>query len=117
MASSASSSTKNPPRKLARTNVINISSNEPSSIQQNNPISTTLALTITPSMASQTPPTQSIEISPLAPIARVFSTPSSSPIEPHPYLTSMEDLPHRSSIYHLHHLLKASTKHPLNTRP
>ncbi|GJX42677.1 hypothetical protein Tco_0257667 [Tanacetum coccineum] len=101
MSSSASSSTKNPPRKLSRTNVIDISSNESSSIHQNNfvptTLDTTLALTITPPILSQTLPTQPIEASPLAPRALVFSTPPSSPIEPHPYLTSMEDLPPRSS--------------------
>ncbi|GKD67832.1 hypothetical protein Tco_1321922 [Tanacetum coccineum] len=101
MASSASSSTKNPPRKLARTNVIDISSNESSPTQNNNLISTTLnttlALSITPSMISQTPLTQPIEVSPLAPRALVFSTPPSSPIEPYPYVTFVEDLPHRSS--------------------
>ncbi|GJX42673.1 hypothetical protein Tco_0257663 [Tanacetum coccineum] len=100
MSSSASSSTKNPPRKLSRTSVIDISSNKSSSIQNNfipTTLDTTLVLTITPPMLSQTPPTQPIEASPLAPRALVFSTPLSSPIEPHPYLTSMEDLPPRSS--------------------
>ncbi|GKE08719.1 hypothetical protein Tco_1412270 [Tanacetum coccineum] len=48
-------------------------------------------------MLSQTPPTQQIEASPLDPLELVFSTPPSSPIEPHPYLNSMEDLPPRSS--------------------
>ncbi|GKD70705.1 hypothetical protein Tco_1324795 [Tanacetum coccineum] len=95
MDSSASSSTKNPPRKLARTNVIDISSNESLPIQQNNPISatldTTLALTITPPMFSQTTPTQPIEASLLTPRELVFLTPPNSPIEPHPYLPSMED--------------------------
>ncbi|GJU65188.1 hypothetical protein Tco_1247023 [Tanacetum coccineum] len=100
MALSASSSTKNPLRKLARTNVIDISSNESSPIQQNNPIpttlDTTLALTITSPMFSQTPPTLPIEASPLAPRALVFSTPPNSLIEPHPFLPSMEDFPPRS---------------------
>ncbi|GJR02736.1 hypothetical protein Tco_0525720 [Tanacetum coccineum] len=41
--------------------------------------------------------TQPIETSPLAPRALIFSTPPSLPIELHPYLTSMEDLPPRSS--------------------
>ncbi|GJS17015.1 hypothetical protein Tco_0411487 [Tanacetum coccineum] len=90
-----------PPKTLQescqRTNMINISSNESSSIQQNNPISTTLALTIIPPMASQTPPTQSIEILLLALRALMFSTLPSSPIEPHLYLTSLEDLPPRST--------------------
>ncbi|GJX54782.1 hypothetical protein Tco_0283151, partial [Tanacetum coccineum] len=97
MASSASSSTKNPPRKLGRTNVIGISSNESLPIQKNNPIpttlNTTLALSIKPPMISQTPTTQPIEILPLAPRALVFST----PIEPHTYLNSLDELPPRSS--------------------
>ncbi|GJZ68547.1 hypothetical protein Tco_0631787 [Tanacetum coccineum] len=101
MASSALSSTKNPLRKLARTNVIDISSNESSPIQQNNPIpttiNTTLVLSITPLMISQATPTQPIEISPLAPRAVMFSTPPNSPIEPHPYLNSLDELPPRSS--------------------
>ncbi|GJZ70478.1 hypothetical protein Tco_0634028 [Tanacetum coccineum] len=101
MASNASSSTKTPPRKLDRTNVIDISSNESSPIQENNPIPTTLntthALSITPPIISQTPLNQPIEASPLAPRALVLSTPPSSPIEPHPYLNSLEDLPPRSS--------------------
>ncbi|GJR09123.1 hypothetical protein Tco_0791775 [Tanacetum coccineum] len=101
MASSASSSTKNPPRKMARNNVIEISSNESSSIQENNPIPTTLnttiALSITHPIISQTPPNQPIEASPLAPRALVFSAPPSSPIKPHPYLNSLEDLPPISS--------------------
>ncbi|GJV85595.1 hypothetical protein Tco_1525493 [Tanacetum coccineum] len=101
MVSSASSSTKNLPRKLARTYIIDISSNESSLTQNNNliPITldTTLSLSITPLMISQTPLTQPIKVSPLAPRALVFSTPPSLPIEPHPYLTSLEDLPPRSS--------------------
>ncbi|GJY02869.1 hypothetical protein Tco_0361021 [Tanacetum coccineum] len=101
MASNASSSTKNPPRKLAKTNVIDISSNESSPLQQNNPIPTTLntnlALSITSPMTSQITPTQPIEVSPLAPRALVFSTPPNLPIEPHPYLNSLDELPPRSS--------------------
>ncbi|GKA91521.1 hypothetical protein Tco_0813391 [Tanacetum coccineum] len=49
-------------------------------------------------MTSRTPPTQGFEILPLAPRDLVFSTPLSSPIEPHSYLTSMEELhPKRSN--------------------
>ncbi|GKB14070.1 hypothetical protein Tco_0847993 [Tanacetum coccineum] len=33
---------------------------------------------------------------PLAPRALVFSTPPSSPLEPHPYLTTLDDLPPRN---------------------
>ncbi|GKA70403.1 hypothetical protein Tco_0776467 [Tanacetum coccineum] len=100
MASSASSSTKNSPRKMARNSVVDISSDESSLIQENNPIpttlNTTLALSITPPVISQTPPSQPIEVSLLAPRSLVFSTPPSSPIEPHSYLNSLEDLPPRS---------------------
>ncbi|GJZ32884.1 hypothetical protein Tco_0578320 [Tanacetum coccineum] len=101
MASSASSSTKNPPRKQARTTIIDISSNEASPIQGNNPIpitpTTTIVLSLSLPNISQTLPHQPIEASPLAPRALVFSTPPSSPIEPHPYLNSLEDLSLRSS--------------------
>ncbi|GKC61216.1 hypothetical protein Tco_1088814 [Tanacetum coccineum] len=97
MASIASSFTKNPPRKLAKTNIIDISSNESSPLQANNHISTTLtttlALSLTPPNASQTLPSQPIEASPLAPRSLLFSTP---PSPPHPYLNSLEDLPPRS---------------------
>nr|GEW24697.1 hypothetical protein [Tanacetum cinerariifolium] len=41
--------------------------------------------------------TQENGVSPLTPKALVFSTPLSSPFEPHPYLTSLQDLPLRSS--------------------
>ncbi|GKA74491.1 hypothetical protein Tco_0780793 [Tanacetum coccineum] len=82
MVSSASSSTKNPPRKQARTTVIDISSNEAYPIQANNLIptilTTTLALSLTPPNISQSPPNQPIEASPLAPRALVYSTPPSS---------------------------------------
>ncbi|GJU14899.1 hypothetical protein Tco_1142865 [Tanacetum coccineum] len=121
MTSSASSSTKNPPKKIPRTNVIGLSSNESSPIQQNNPIpitlDTTLALTITPPMFSQITPTQPIETSPLAPRVLIFSTSPSSPIEPHPYLTSMEDLLLEVPIHYLCHLIKALPKHSLNLLP
>ncbi|GJZ88203.1 hypothetical protein Tco_0659985 [Tanacetum coccineum] len=100
MASRESSSTKNPLRKMPITYVIDISSNETSPIPQNNistTLDTTLALTIPSSITSQATPTQGIDVSPLAPRALIFLTPPSSPFEPHPYLTSLEDLPPRSS--------------------
>ncbi|GKB02340.1 hypothetical protein Tco_0830429 [Tanacetum coccineum] len=109
MASSDNSSTQNPPRKLPRTDYINISSNETSPIHNhfintsqsinltNTTINTTLALTIPSPTTIQTIPTQETMISPLAPRALVFSTPPSSPLEPHPYLTSLNDLPLRNS--------------------
>ncbi|GKF22504.1 hypothetical protein Tco_0074826 [Tanacetum coccineum] len=86
---------------MARTNVIDISSNESSPLQENNPIpstlNTTLALSITPPNISQSPPNQPIEASSLAPRALMFSTPLSSPTEPHLYLNSLEELPPKSS--------------------
>ncbi|GJV59610.1 hypothetical protein Tco_1465710 [Tanacetum coccineum] len=85
---------------MPRTYVINISSNESSPIPQNNvstTLDTTLALIIPSPITSQATPSQEIDVSPLAPRALAFSTPPSSPFEPHPYLTSLEDLPPRSS--------------------
>ncbi|GJT81124.1 hypothetical protein Tco_1055466 [Tanacetum coccineum] len=98
MASSASSSTRNPPSKIRQTNIIDVSSNESSLIHEsiNNHtimISTTLALSITPPNASQTLPSQPIEPSPLAPRALIFTSP---PTSPHPYLNNIEELPPRS---------------------
>nr|GEY50125.1 hypothetical protein [Tanacetum cinerariifolium] len=58
---------------------------------------TNLALSITPPNISQSPLNQPIEASSLTPRALMFSTPSSSPIVPHPYLNSLEELPPRSS--------------------
>ncbi|GKE78534.1 hypothetical protein Tco_1544654 [Tanacetum coccineum] len=100
MASSANSSTQNPPRKAPTTDFIDLSSNGSSPIQ-NIPISTTLdttlSLIIPPPTISQTIPSQGTNISPLVPQALVFSTPPSSPLEPHPYLTTLDDLPPRNS--------------------
>ncbi|GJU45715.1 hypothetical protein Tco_1202981 [Tanacetum coccineum] len=100
MASSANSSTQNPLRKLPRTDFIDLSSNESSPIQ-NHPINTnldtTLALTIPPPTINHTISSQGTNVSPLAPRALVFTTPLSSPLEPHPYLTSLDDLPPRNS--------------------
>ncbi|GJX18021.1 hypothetical protein Tco_0218853 [Tanacetum coccineum] len=100
MASSANSSTKNPRRKVPRTDFIDHSSNESSLIQNipiNTTLDTTLALTIPPPTINQTIPSQRTNVSPLAPRALVFSTPPSSPLELHPYLTTLDDLPPRNS--------------------
>nr|GEZ07915.1 hypothetical protein [Tanacetum cinerariifolium]GEZ12347.1 hypothetical protein [Tanacetum cinerariifolium] len=101
MTLSASSSTKNPPRNIARNNVIDISSNKSSTLQENNPIpinlNTTLELSITPPNISHSPPNQPLEASPLALRALVIFTPPTSPIEPHLYLNSLDDFPPRSS--------------------
>nr|GEW48054.1 hypothetical protein [Tanacetum cinerariifolium] len=100
MASSANSFTQHPPRKLPRIDFIDLSSNESSPIQ-NHPINTTLdtglSITIPPPTVYQTVPSQGTNVSPLAPRALVFSTPPSSPLEPHSYLTSLDDLPPRNS--------------------
>ncbi|GJW12973.1 hypothetical protein Tco_0017106 [Tanacetum coccineum] len=91
---------KNPPRKVPKTDFIDISSNESSSLQNhpiNTTLDTTLALLIPPSTLGHTNPTQGNIVSPLAPRAIIFSTPPNSPIEPHPYLASLDDLPPRRS--------------------
>ncbi|GKC26615.1 hypothetical protein Tco_1033909 [Tanacetum coccineum] len=100
MASSANSSTQNPPRKVPRTDFIDLSSNESSPIKNipiNTTLDTTLALTIPPLIISQTILSQGTNVSPLAPRALVFSTPPSSLLEPHPYLATLDDLPPRNS--------------------
>ncbi|GKA74256.1 hypothetical protein Tco_0780558 [Tanacetum coccineum] len=100
MASSANSSIQNPPRKMHRTDFIDISSNESSPIQNhpiNTTLDTTLVLSILPSNLGQTNPTQENIVSSLAPRALAFSTSPNSPIESHPYLVSLDDLPPRSS--------------------
>ncbi|GKB27019.1 hypothetical protein Tco_0866420 [Tanacetum coccineum] len=58
---------------------------------------TSLALTFPPSTTIQTTLTQEPLTSPLAPRALTFSTPPTSPLEPHPYLSSLNDIPLRSS--------------------
>ncbi|GKD62361.1 hypothetical protein Tco_1299870 [Tanacetum coccineum] len=85
---------------MLRTDFINLSSNDSSPIQNhpiNTTLDTTLALIISPPTISQTIPSQGTNVSPLAPRALVFSTPPSSPLEPHPYLTTLDDLPPRNS--------------------
>ncbi|GKD03319.1 hypothetical protein Tco_1178293 [Tanacetum coccineum] len=72
MALSANSSTNNPLRKMTRTDVIDISSNESSPIQNsliNTTLDTTLALTISSLITIQAIPTQGIDVSPLSPRA------------------------------------------------
>nr|GEX19882.1 hypothetical protein [Tanacetum cinerariifolium] len=100
MASSANSSTQNPPRKIPRTNFIDLSSNESSPIQNNlinTTLNTTLSLTIPLPTISQTILSHRTNVSPLAPKTLVFSTHPSSPLEPQPYLSSLDDLPSRNS--------------------
>ncbi|GJR33234.1 hypothetical protein Tco_1109466 [Tanacetum coccineum] len=85
---------------MPRTDFIDLSSNESPPIQNhpiNTTLDTTLALTIPPLTINQTISTQGTNVSPLAPRALVFSTPPSSLLEPHPYLTSLDDLPPRNS--------------------
>ncbi|GKC28839.1 hypothetical protein Tco_1036133 [Tanacetum coccineum] len=106
MALSVNSSTQNPLRKIPRTNYIDISSNETSPIQDHStPITTnlsttldtTFALTIPPPTSIQATPTLEPLVSPLAPRALTFSTLPNSPLEPHPYLSSLNEIPPRSS--------------------
>ncbi|GJZ12223.1 hypothetical protein Tco_0547453 [Tanacetum coccineum] len=99
MATSACSSTRNPPRKTSQPNIIYVSSNESSPIQEptNNHttmVTTTHALSITPPNARQTLPSQPIEPSPLAPQALIFPSP---PTSPYPFLNNIEEVPPRSS--------------------
>ncbi|GJW08856.1 hypothetical protein Tco_1571279 [Tanacetum coccineum] len=101
MASRACSSTQNPPRKLAKIDYIDLTSNETSTQpSQLNPIitiDTTLALTIPPLTSNQATPVVEPFTSPLAPRALIFSTPPNTPIEPHPYLSYTNDAPPRST--------------------
>ncbi|GJS44500.1 hypothetical protein Tco_0569543 [Tanacetum coccineum] len=101
MASSACSSTQNPPRKLAKIDYIDLSSNETSpnhsQLNPNTTIHTTLALTMPPPTSNQTTPMVEPLTTLLAPRALTFSTPPNTPIEPHPYLSSTNDAPPRSS--------------------
>nr|GEV27163.1 cytochrome P450 [Tanacetum cinerariifolium] len=101
MASSACSSTKNPLRKLAKIDYIDLSSNKTSPIHpQLNPnttIDTTLALTMPPPTSNQTTPMVEPLATSLPPRALTFSTPPNTPIEPHPYLSSTNDAPPRTS--------------------
>ncbi|GKC86315.1 hypothetical protein Tco_1142032, partial [Tanacetum coccineum] len=105
-ASSASSSTKNPPRKIAQTSVIDISSNESSQLNEptNNYITTphTTPLETSPKTPHTSPVTTPLVTPPLAlqptisttltPRELVFTTP---PTSPHPYFNILEDLPPR----------------------
>ncbi|GKD63955.1 hypothetical protein Tco_1306063, partial [Tanacetum coccineum] len=93
---------------MPRTDVIDISSNETSPIQNHstNPtqplhsknitLDTTLALSIPLTTTNQTTLTQEIMVSPLVLKALVCSTYLSPPLKTHPYLTFMNDLPPRS---------------------
>ncbi|GJS91533.1 hypothetical protein Tco_0774169 [Tanacetum coccineum] len=120
MASSASSSTKNPPRKIARTNIIDISSNESSPIQKpsNNHITTprttsltkNLALSLTPPLINQILAPQPNEPSPLAPRELIFTTP---PTSHRPYLNNLEDLPPRCTNPPLLPTFEQITSQPL----
>ncbi|GJS70770.1 hypothetical protein Tco_0703611 [Tanacetum coccineum] len=94
---------------MPRTDFIEISSNESSPIQNHltnasqplnitntNPsttLDTTLALTTPPPTSIQTTLTLEPLMTPLASRALTFSTPPSSPLEPHPYLSSLNEIP------------------------
>ncbi|GJR25803.1 hypothetical protein Tco_1102035 [Tanacetum coccineum] len=90
MASSVCSSTQNPPKKAPReVTYIDYTSNEASRKQHHATIDTTLALTISPPMPNMVEPFAS----PLAPIALVFTTPLNTPNDPHPFLSSLINVP------------------------
>ncbi|GJU80052.1 hypothetical protein Tco_1282417 [Tanacetum coccineum] len=91
MASSACSSTQNPPKKAPKVTYIDLTSNEDSPQQHNTTIDTTLALTIPPPIPNMVEPFAS----PLAPRALVFTTPPNTPNDPHPFLSSSNDAPPR----------------------
>ncbi|GJV17559.1 hypothetical protein Tco_1362882 [Tanacetum coccineum] len=101
MASSAYSSTQNPPRKLSKIDYIDLSSNETSpnhsQLNPNTTIDTTLALTMPPPTSNQTTPMVEPLTTPLAPRAFTFSTPPNTRIELHPYFSSTNDAPSRTS--------------------
>ncbi|GKE24609.1 hypothetical protein Tco_1436121 [Tanacetum coccineum] len=96
---------------MPRTDFIEISSNESSPIQNHftnasqplnitNPsttLDTTLALTTPPPTSIRTTLTLEPLMTPLAPRALTFSTPISSPLEPHPYLPSLNEIPPRTT--------------------
>nr|GEX70457.1 hypothetical protein [Tanacetum cinerariifolium] len=104
-------------KEMARTDFIEISSNESSPIQNHltnasqplnitnttfitNPsttLDTTLALTTPPPTSIQTTLTLEPLMTSLAPRALTFSTPLSSPLEPHPYVSSLNEIPPRTT--------------------
>ncbi|GJU78690.1 hypothetical protein Tco_1275760 [Tanacetum coccineum] len=98
-ASTASSFTRNPPQKRARTNVIDISSSESSPLRR-----PSTNYIVTPTTPLESPPTSPVAtpiITPLlalqpntptivTPREVMFTTPLTSP---HPYLNTLEDLP------------------------
>nr|GEV82455.1 hypothetical protein [Tanacetum cinerariifolium] len=110
MASSVCSSTQNPPRKLAKINYIDLSSNETSPIHSkvnpNTTIDTTLALTMPPPTSNQTTPMVEPLATLLAPRALTFFTPLNTPIEPHLYMSSTNDAPPRTSNLFPHYVLQ-----------
>ncbi|GKF03698.1 hypothetical protein Tco_0030621 [Tanacetum coccineum] len=98
---------------MPRTDFNKIPSNESSPVQnhltntsqplKNN--NTTIATTLDTSLALTFPPSNTIQTtlarepltSPLATRALTFSTPPSSPLEPHPYLSSLNEIPPRTT--------------------
>ncbi|GJV31469.1 hypothetical protein Tco_1391869 [Tanacetum coccineum] len=119
-ASSASSSIRNPPRKVARTSVINISSNESSPLRESSnnyittppttplvsPLSSPVTTTIVAPLLAPQPNTPTT----LAPRELVFTT---SPTSPHPYLNTLEDLPPRCTNPPPLHTLEQIVSQPL----
>ncbi|GKD33103.1 hypothetical protein Tco_1248612 [Tanacetum coccineum] len=98
---------------MPRTEFIKISSNESSLIQNHltnasqplnmtntNPsttLNTTLALTTPPPTSIQTTLTLEPLMTPLAPRDLTLYTPLSSPLEPHPYQSSLNEIPPRTT--------------------
>ena len=91
MASSACSSTQNPPKKNQKISYIDLTSNESSPQPNHAQVNTTLALSTSPHVPSLTMPLAS----PIAKRALIFTTPPNTPVVAHPYLSTMNDVPPR----------------------
>ncbi|GJX02181.1 hypothetical protein Tco_0186094 [Tanacetum coccineum] len=114
MASSACSSTQNPPKKAPKeVTYIDLTSNEASPQQHHATIDTTLALTIPPPMPNMVEPFAS----PLGPRALVFTTPPNTPNDPHPFLSSLNDAPPRPTNPFPHSLTQNLPKPSQNEAP
>ncbi|GJX70905.1 hypothetical protein Tco_0308076 [Tanacetum coccineum] len=89
MASSACSSTQNPPKNASKVTYIDLTSNEAYPQPHHATIDTTLALIIPPPIPNMVEPFAS----PLGTRALVFTTPLNTPNNPHPFLSSLNDAP------------------------
>ncbi|GJY68051.1 hypothetical protein Tco_0471033 [Tanacetum coccineum] len=113
MASSACSSTQNPPKKASKVTYIDLTSNEASPQPHHATIDTTLALTIPPPIPNMVEPFAS----PLGPRALVFTTPPNTPNDPHPFLSSLNDAPPRPTNPFPHSLTQNLPKPSQNEAP